>query len=148
MNIVFLPFRQGAYEPPKAAKKHETCTICQAPSQSKFIVKYFPYKETEILLLEAAYGTCVMTKQQWWRISLSRHVQLRIPRQLSTPFFPKGCNCPYFNFLLHIIAFYHTRFLSRLRKTHELHLQIFKCCDVIWIVMELLLRHLWWLISS
>ena len=39
----------------------------------------------------------------------------------------------------------------RLHKTRELHLQIFKCRDVIWIVMELsfmILRRLWQLISS
>ena len=51
-----------AYEPPKAAKKHETCTICQVPSQSKFIAKYFPYKESEILLFEAVHGMHVMTQ--------------------------------------------------------------------------------------
>ena len=40
---------------------------------------------------------------------MSRRVQLMIPRQLSMPFLPKGCNCPYFNFLLHITEFYLTR---------------------------------------
>ena len=44
----------GAYELPK---EHETCTTCQVPSQFKFIAKYFPYKESEILLFEAIYGT-------------------------------------------------------------------------------------------
>ena len=44
------------------AKEHEICTICQAPSQSKFIAKYFPYKESEILLFEAIYGMRVMTQ--------------------------------------------------------------------------------------
>ena len=40
---------------------------------------------------------------------------------------------------------------SRLHKTRQLCLQIFKCRDVIWIVMELsfmLLRRLWQLINS
>ena len=27
----------GAYEPPKAAKEHETYTVCRVPSQSKLI---------------------------------------------------------------------------------------------------------------
>ena len=52
----------GAYAPLKATKEHETCTICQVPSQSKFIAKYFPYKQSEILLFEAIYETR-MTKQ-------------------------------------------------------------------------------------
>ena len=52
----------GAYKPPKAAKEHETCTICRVPSQSKFIAKYFPYKESEILLFEAVHGTRVTTQ--------------------------------------------------------------------------------------
>ena len=47
----------GAYEPPGAVKEHETCTTCQVPSQSKFIAKYFPYKESDILLFEAVYGS-------------------------------------------------------------------------------------------
>ena len=51
----------GAYKPPK---EHETCTTCQVPSQSKFITKYCPYKESEILLFEAVHGLRVMTKQQ------------------------------------------------------------------------------------
>ena len=51
----------GAYEPPKAAKEHETCTTCRVPSQSKFIAKYCPYKESEILLFEAVYGLRVTT---------------------------------------------------------------------------------------
>ena len=55
----------GAYEPPKAVKEHEACTTCQVPSQS---TKYFPYKESEILLFEAAYGMRMTTKQQWQRI--------------------------------------------------------------------------------
>ena len=36
----------GAYELLKAAKEHEICTTYQVPSQSKFIAKYFPYKES------------------------------------------------------------------------------------------------------
>ena len=40
----------GAYEPPKAAKEHTTYIACRVPSQSKFITKYFPYKENKILL--------------------------------------------------------------------------------------------------
>ena len=59
----------GAYEPPKAVKEHETCTTCRVPSQSKFIAKYCPYKESEILLFEAVYVLRVTTKQQWQRIS-------------------------------------------------------------------------------
>ena len=55
----------GAYELPK---EHETCTTCRVPSQSKFIAKYCPYKESEILLFEAVYGLRVTTKQ-WRRIS-------------------------------------------------------------------------------
>ena len=51
-----------AYESPKVAKEHETCTICRVPSQSKFIAKYFPYKESEILLFEAVHGTRMMTQ--------------------------------------------------------------------------------------
>ena len=51
-----------AYEPPKVAKEHETYTICRVPSQSKFIAKHFPYKESEILLFEAVHGTRVMTQ--------------------------------------------------------------------------------------
>ena len=43
-------------------------TTCQVPSQSKFIDKYFPYKESEILLLEALHVMRVATKQQWQRI--------------------------------------------------------------------------------
>ena len=54
----------GAYEPLEGAKEHETCTTCRVPSQSKFIAKYFPYKESEILLFEAVYGMRVTTKQQ------------------------------------------------------------------------------------
>ena len=50
-------------EPMRAAKENETCTTCQVPSQSKFIAKYFPYKESEILLFEAVYVTHVITKQ-------------------------------------------------------------------------------------
>ena len=42
--------------------EHETCTICQMPSQSKFIAKYFPYKESEILLFEAVHEMRVMTQ--------------------------------------------------------------------------------------
>ena len=83
------------------------------------------------------------------------HVQLRILRQLLMPCLPNGCNCPYFNFLLHIIAFYLIRgfndLWSRLHKTRKLHLRISKFRDVIWIVMELsfmLLRRLQQLISS
>ena len=37
----------GAYEPPKAAKEHETDTVCRVPSQFKSIAKYFPYKESK-----------------------------------------------------------------------------------------------------
>ena len=48
----------GTYELPKAAKEHETCTTCWVPSQSKFIAKYCPYKESEILLFEAVYMDC------------------------------------------------------------------------------------------
>ena len=46
----------AAYEPPKAAKEHETYTACQVPSQSKSIAKNFPYKESKILLFEAVCG--------------------------------------------------------------------------------------------
>ena len=49
----------GAYEPPKERK---ACTICQVPSQSKFIAEYFPYKESEILLFEAVHGMHVITQ--------------------------------------------------------------------------------------
>ena len=78
------------------------------------------------------HGTRVTThKQQWRRISLSRRVQRRIPHQLSTPFFPKGCNCPYFNFLLHahhrILS--HMRFLSRLPNPVNYVYEIFKYLD-------------------
>ena len=52
----------GAYESLKAAKEHETYTICQVPSQSKFIAKYFPYKESKILLFEAIHGMRVMAQ--------------------------------------------------------------------------------------
>ena len=53
----------GAYEPLKAAKEHESCTICQVTSQSKFIAKHFHnYKESEILLFEAVHGTHVTTQ--------------------------------------------------------------------------------------
>ena len=45
-------------------------------------------------------------------------------------------NCPYFNFLLHIIVVI-IMITYRLHKTCELRLRIFKCRDVIWIVMEL-----------
>ena len=55
---VVLP---GAYEPPMPAKEHETCTIFQVPSQSKFIAKYFPCKESEILLFEAV--PCMTTQR-------------------------------------------------------------------------------------
>ena len=50
--------KPGAYEP----KGHATYTICRVPSQSKFIAKYFPYKESKILLFETVYGLHVMTK--------------------------------------------------------------------------------------
>ena len=67
-NISSLKFTvymvAGAYEPPK---EHETCTTCRVPSQSKFITKYFPYKESKILLFEAVYRMRVTTKQQWRR---------------------------------------------------------------------------------
>ena len=53
-------YSSEAYELPKVAKEHEI--ICQVPSQSKFIAKYFPYKENEILLFEAIYGTHVLTQ--------------------------------------------------------------------------------------
>ena len=76
---------------------------------STLLRKCFPYKKSEILLFEAVHGMHVMTKQQWQRISLSCRVQLRIPRQFLTPFLPKGYNCPYFNYLLHIIVFYLTQ---------------------------------------
>ena len=68
MALFLLPVRSGAYELPEAAKEYETCTTCRVPSQSKFIAKYFPYKESEILLFEAIYGMRVTTKQQWRRI--------------------------------------------------------------------------------
>ena len=42
----------GAYEPLKATKEHETCTICQVPLQSKFIAKCFPYKEVKSCYLK------------------------------------------------------------------------------------------------
>ena len=64
-GIVGICTQAGAYEPPK---EHETCTTCRVPSQSKFITKYCPYKESEILLFEAVYGLRVTTKQ-WRRIS-------------------------------------------------------------------------------
>ena len=63
INTILL-ISSGAYEPPK---DHETCTTCWVPSQSKFIAKYFPYKESKILLFEAIYRMHVTTKQQWQR---------------------------------------------------------------------------------
>ena len=42
----------GAYEPPKAAKEHET-SIVPGASQSKSIGEYFPCKESKTLLFEA-----------------------------------------------------------------------------------------------
>ena len=34
---------------------------------------------------------------------------MKVPLDEGTPFLPNRCNCPYFNFLLRIIAFYLTR---------------------------------------
>ena len=57
--------------------------------------KYFPYKESEILLFEALYGLRVMTKQQWQRISFSHRVQLSMPQGYNVPHqkstHPMGC---------------------------------------------------------
>ena len=71
----------GAYGPPK---DH---AICQVPSQSKFITKYFLYKENEILLFEGLYGLCMMTKQQW-RIELLCTTEECSPSKRAHP---KGC---------------------------------------------------------
>ena len=60
--LTVLLVLSGAYEPPKAEKEHATYTNCRVPSQSKSIAKYFPYKESKILLFEAVYGLRVTTK--------------------------------------------------------------------------------------
>ena len=77
-NTLIIP---GAYEP---LKEHKTCTTYHNPNS---LLSTFHIRKVKSLF-EAVYGTCVITKQQWQRISFSRCVQLRIPCQLSTPFLP------------------------------------------------------------
>ena len=45
-----------------------TYIACQEPSQSKFIAKYLPYKESNTMLLEAVQGLYVMNQQ--WQITM------------------------------------------------------------------------------
>ena len=84
-----------------------------------------------------------------------------IPHQLSMPFFLTGVTvltstscCTSSHSISHEVSHMARVIImitSRLHKTCKLCLQIFKCCDVIWNVMELsfmLLRCLWQLISS
>ena len=129
----------GAYELLKAAKKHETCTICQVPSQSKFIAKYFPYKESEILLFEAVYGSRVTTQTTMTENFLE--LSSTTEDLLLTVLTSTSC-CTSLHSISHEV--------SVSRPTNYVY-GIFKYRDVIWIVMELsfmLLCHLWQLISS
>ena len=73
------------------AKEHETCTTCQVPSQSKFIAKYFPYKESEILLF-VIYGTHITTQttmvENFLELSCTTEDSASIVDAFSS------CNCP------------------------------------------------------
>ena len=40
----------GAYEPLKVAKEHETYAVYWVQPQSKSITKYFPYKESKMII--------------------------------------------------------------------------------------------------
>ena len=115
---------------------------------------YLPYKESITLLFVAAYGLYVTTNNNGLEFSRNRRVQLTI--KLSY-FAIKSIlvQRPIRMYICRSIGQIYTpriqQMLHRLCKHRNDVYQTFKCCDVIWIAMELkriLLCHLWCLISS